>query len=77
MNPEKRPAPESLARMTVAEVVTMWPETADLFRALDMICPGCSVAPFCDLSYAAGAHGVSLTKLLASLEQVIATGYPE
>jgi hybrid cluster-associated redox disulfide protein len=74
MNPKQRPEPERLARMTVSEIVTTWPETAALFHNLEMICPGCAVAPFCDLTYAAGAHGVPLEELLLALDEVIAAG---
>lgn len=57
--------------MTIAEVLSRWPETGELFQAHRMACVGCAIGPFCTVAEAATAYDMSPDELLAELEQTI------
>ena len=62
-----------IADMTVEDVLTRWPETADVFGRHNMACVGCPVAPFYTVSEAAEIYKLSSAAFVTELEQVIVT----
>jgi len=62
-----------IADMTVEDVLTRWPETADVFGRHNMACVGCPVAPFYTVSEAAVVYKLSCDEFVKELEQVIAS----
>ncbi len=61
----------SIADMTVEDVLTRWPETADVFNRHNMACVGCPVAPFYKVSEAAVVYKLSTTDFVEELRQVV------
>ena len=62
-----------IADMTVEDVLTRWPETADVFGRHNMACVGCPVAPFYTVSEAAAIYKLSSVDFVTELELVIET----
>lgn len=62
-----------IADMTVEDVLTRWPQTADIFGRHNMACVGCPVAPFYTISEAAAVYRLSCDEFVKELEQVIAS----
>lgn len=61
-----------IADMTVEDILTRWPQTADVFGRHNMACVGCPVAPFYTVSEAAVVYKLTPAEFVAELEQVIA-----
>ncbi len=70
--------PRLEADLTVAEVLTCWPQTISVFMRHRMACIGCAIAPFETLAEVATIYDLDLNCFLAELEQVIdqAKGQP-
>ena len=62
---------DTLADMKVEEVLTEWPQTADVFNRHNMACVGCPVAPFYSVAEAVGVYALSLEEFAAELQQAI------
>ena len=73
MYEEIRPVSDSIpiADMTVEEVLTRWPQTADVFNRHNMACVGCPVAPFYTVAEAAAVYQLSAEAFVSELEAVI------
>ena len=63
--------PQIDAALTVAEVVTRWPQTIPVFMRYRMACVGCAIAPFETLAEVAEVYGLELSCFLSELEQMI------
>lgn len=61
-----------IADMTVEDILTRWPETADVFGRHNMACVGCPVAPFYTVSEAAVVYKLAPSDFVAELERTIA-----
>lgn len=61
-----------IAEMTVEDVLTRWPETANVFGRHNMACVGCPVAPFYTVSEAAAVYKLAPADFVAELERTIA-----
>jgi hybrid cluster-associated redox disulfide protein len=59
------------AGLTVAEVLTRWPQTIPIFLRYRMICVGCPIAPFETLAEVAAIYDLDLNRFLSELGQVI------
>lgn len=59
------------AEMTVAEVLTRWPQTIYIFFRNGMACPGCAISPFETLADVADIYRLKLDYLLNDLQQSI------
>lgn len=70
------PDPETLARMSISDVLERWPATADVFHANAMACVGCAVAPFYTISDAILVYNLPGERFLAELSQAIAKQQP-
>ncbi len=58
--------------MTIKEVVSKYPETADTFFKFGMGCLGCAIARFENIEQGATAHGIDVDKLVTELNRVVA-----
>ena len=58
-------------KMGILEVVQQYPQTVDVFRNYGMVCLGCSAARFENIEQGAGAHGIDVDRLIASLNAVV------
>ena len=56
--------------MTVAEVLSHDPRTAEVFLKHRMACVGCAIAPFETLADVAEIYNVSIEKLLTELTSI-------
>jgi hybrid cluster-associated redox disulfide protein len=63
--------PQLDADLTVAEIVTRWPQTIPVFTRHRMACVGCAMAPFETLTEVVAIYGLDLNPFLSELEQVI------
>lgn len=61
----------SLANMSVKEILARWPQTARVFQRFNMACIGCVVAPYCTVAAAARDYDLPLEVFVAALEKVI------
>jgi hybrid cluster-associated redox disulfide protein len=59
-----------LADMTIAELLSRWPETAPVFHRYGMACVGCALESFCSVADAAQTYGLPLEQFLAELAHV-------
>lgn len=57
--------------LTVAEVLTRWPETIPTFIRHRMGCVGCAIAPFETLAEVATIYGLNLEYFLRELQEGI------
>ena len=62
--------------MTITEVLTRWPETAQVFHEYNMACVGCVVAPFYTIADAADVYGLSPAEFAAELLTLISGATP-
>lgn len=58
--------------MTIAEVVTKYPETAATFLEWGLHCYGCAVAKFESIEQGAVAHGIPTDDLIKALNETVA-----
>ncbi len=59
------------ARMSIADVISKYPETMEVFLRRGLHCFGCMGAGFENLRAAAKIHGVGLADLLKDLNRVV------
>jgi hybrid cluster-associated redox disulfide protein len=73
MKPGTRMKPnlELSADLTVAEVLSRWPQTLPLFYERRMTCPGCAMAPFESLAEAASVYRLDPDAFLSEMREVI------
>jgi hybrid cluster-associated redox disulfide protein len=60
--------------LTVAEVVTRWPQTIPTFMRHRMACVGCAIAPFETLAEVAAIYRLNLEYFLKELQERIEDG---
>ena len=67
------PTQADLAELMIEEVLTRWPQTADIFHRHNMACVGCPVAGFYTVADAAGVYDLTqeqfLNELMVSIGQ--------
>jgi hybrid cluster-associated redox disulfide protein len=63
--------PQLEADLTVAEVLTRWPQTISVFVHHRMACVGCAIAPFETLAEVAEIYNLQLNWFLGELAQTI------
>ena len=68
-------SPQLEADLTVAEVLTRWPQTISVFMHHRMACVGCAIAPFETLAEVAAIYGLNLEYFLRELQEGIEVGY--
>lgn len=56
--------------MSIMEIVSKYPDTADVFMNHGLHCIGCAAASFETLEDGAKAHGIDINKLLKDLNKV-------
>jgi len=57
--------------MSIMEVVSKWPETAEVFMKHGMGCLGCAAARFENIEQGATAHGMDINALMEDLNKVV------
>jgi len=57
--------------MTIAEIITRYPQTLAVFREFGLSCQECQIADFEALEHGAGVHHVDIDLLLAELNRAI------
>ncbi|MCX7885415.1 MAG: DUF1858 domain-containing protein [Caloramator sp.] len=57
--------------MGIAEIVSKYPETLEVFASYGMGCVGCMAARFENLEQGAMAHGIDVNKLVDDLNSKI------
>ena len=63
--------PVQIAELTVEDILTRWPETAEVFNRHNMACVGCPVAPFYTVAEAAAVYQLSVEAFVEELEEII------
>ena len=63
--------PPLTTELTVAEVLTRWPQTASVFFQHQMACVGCAMAPFETLAEVATIYRLHVERFLHELQQSI------
>ena len=58
--------------MTVEDVLTRWPQTADVFGRHNMACVGCPVAPFYTVVEVTAVYNLALAEFVEELKKAIA-----
>lgn len=66
-----------LADMTIAELLSRWPQTAPIFHRHGMACVGCALDSFCSVADAAETYNLPLDQFLAELTHTIGKERPE
>lgn len=56
---------------TIEQILALWPQTIPVFIRFHMLCIGCPITPFHDLSDACRAHGISLEPVETALHEAI------
>jgi hypothetical protein len=68
---------EQLANLTVAEVMTRWPQVLPLFNRYRLACGGCVMAEFCTIAdVPASYEHVTLAPFLTELRALIEVDSP-
>ena len=57
--------------MTIAEIVTNYPQTIEVFRSFGLDCMECQIADYEEVEHGAGVHNVDIVKLLKALNEAI------
>jgi hybrid cluster-associated redox disulfide protein len=60
-----------LTELTVDEILTRWPQTAQVFRHYRLACVGCAIGSYCNMNTVADIYNVSLQQFLDDLNAVI------
>lgn len=61
----------TLTELTVAELLTRWPQMIPVFLRHQMACVGCSMAPFETLADVAVIYDIHLPHFIGELQQTI------
>lgn len=73
----KTPTPSPIeADDIVAEIMNRWPQTAAVFIARRMACPGCAMAPFMSVRDAARSYETDVEALLRDLRAALREPLP-
>lgn len=65
-------AEEKITKETpMGDILSKYPETAEVFQKHGLHCLGCAIASFETLEQGAAAHGMDLKKLLEDLNKAI------
>ncbi len=59
--------------LTVAEVLSRWPQAIPVFFRHHMMCVGCAMAPFETLADVTAIYDLDLGRFFSELEQTIAS----
>lgn len=57
--------------MTIAEIITIYPQTIPVFRSFGLDCMDCQIADYEEVEHGASVHNVDVVKLLAALNAAI------
>ena len=57
--------------MTIADIISKYPETIEVFRNFGLDCMECQIADYEEVEHGAGVHNVDIVKLLDALNQAI------
>ncbi len=57
--------------MSIVEIVSKYPQTAEVFSSFGMQCLGCAAARFENIAQGAGAHGIDVDALVAKLNEAV------
>ncbi|NLE45599.1 MAG: DUF1858 domain-containing protein [Chloroflexi bacterium] len=60
------------ANMSIGEVISAYPQTAQVFMSQGLTCIGCAMARFENIEQGAMAHGIDINKLMQALNEAIA-----
>lgn len=60
------------SEMTLADLMSQWPETIPIFVRHKMLCVGCLVSPFHTISDACAEYGLDEDSFLAELYEAVA-----
>lgn len=60
--------------MTIAEIITLYPQTIQIFRSFGLDCMECQIADYEEVEHGAKVHSVDIETLLEALNK--ATGKP-
>lgn len=63
--------------MGIMDVVSRWPETAEVFMKYGMGCFGCAAARFENVEQGAMAHGIDVDALMTDLNKAVESGTEE
>ncbi|MFN8475768.1 MAG: DUF1858 domain-containing protein [Anaerolineae bacterium] len=62
---------DSLARMTIENLLDAHPQVSAIFIRRRMACIGCALSSYCTLAYAAHVYDISLPSLIAECQAAI------
>ena len=57
--------------MTIAEIISGYPQTIDVFRSFGLDCMECQIADYEEVEHGAGVHNVDIDQLLNALNKAI------
>lgn len=57
--------------MSIVEVVSKYPQAAEVFSSFGMACLGCAAARFENIAQGAGAHGIDVDALIEKLNEAV------
>ena len=57
--------------MTIAEIITSYPQTMQVFRSFGLDCMECQIADYEAVEHGAGVHHVDIEQLLKALNGAI------
>ncbi|MDW7673412.1 MAG: DUF1858 domain-containing protein [Bacillota bacterium] len=57
--------------MSIVDVVSKFPQTAEVFMSFGMACLGCAAARFENIAQGAGAHGIDVDALVEKLNEAV------
>ena len=57
--------------MIIAEIITNYPQTIEVFRSFGLDCMECQIADYEEVEHGAGVHNVDIVKLLKALNEAI------
>ena len=60
--------------MTIAEIISSYPQTIAVFRSFGLDCMECQIADYEQVEHGAGVHNVDINKLLEALNKAITAG---
>ena len=57
--------------MTIAEIISRYPLTMQVFRSFGLDCLECQIADYEEIEHGAGVHNVDIEQLLVALNKAI------
>lgn len=61
----------ALTELTVAELLTRWPEAIPVFLRHQMACVGCTMSPFETLADVTAVYDIQLSQFIDELQETI------